>query len=96
MKKTQRLVIREDVRLKRTIDVLALKMEITSTDFIRMVVRNGAKFYAKKFNIPYLAAVDISYAVIESSMKKSSSSDDEPFIDEKELKILEEKTKKLK
>ena len=96
MKKTARMEIREDIRLKRTIDALAVRMEITPTDFLRIIIRNGAKFYARKFDIPYLLAADVSYGTIEASMKKLSSSGDDAFVDEKELKILEEKTKKLK
>ena len=95
MKKTSRLVIREDARLKRTISALAKKMDITSTDFLRMVIRNGAKFYSKKLGIPYLAAYDVAYDVIESTLEKVRAGEHVEINDE-ELKKLEDKMAGIK
>lgn len=95
MKKDARLEIREDVRLKRMIDQLASRMGITSTDFLRMVIRNGARFYAKKLNVPYLIAYDIAYGVVENQLEKVATGG-EAKIDEEEMKMLEDNMKKLK
>jgi antitoxin component of RelBE/YafQ-DinJ toxin-antitoxin module len=93
MKKTARLEVREDMRLKRTIDALSRKMEITSTDFLRMVIRNGAKFYSKKLGIPYLLPLDATYESVLGLVEGSSSSDHDNL---EEIKKLEDKMKKLK
>ena len=93
MKKTARFVIREDMRLKRTINALSSKMEITSTDFLRMVIRNGAKFYSKKLGIPYLLPLDASYESVLSELEDASSN---MKLNEDDMKTLEDNMKKLK
>jgi antitoxin component of RelBE/YafQ-DinJ toxin-antitoxin module len=55
MRKQWQLIIREDVRLKQTIKLIADRMGITQTDFIRLAIRNSSKYYSKQFNVPYLA-----------------------------------------
>ena len=95
MKKLARLEVREDMRLKRTIDALSRKMEITSTDFLRMVIRNGAKFYSKKLGVPYLLPLDVSYEMFLGQVDQASSNL-ELKDHEEEMKKLEDNMKGLK
>lgn len=95
MKKTARLEVMEDVRLKRTVDAIAARMGITPTAFLRMTIRNGARFYAKKFDIPYLLALDVSSGIVASALEKTLNGN-AIEVNDNELKKLEDGIKKLK